>query len=134
MHSARFSPAIPGGCSCGAEPSLQWGHAGPHRVTALGHGCTDLLEMTMASKHGGSTEKPACRRFAVIEYSRPESPTRPLRVRRGYRPTASARSDLHGTCPQHLNGAAHQKIRLLPAYTTDRWDFSLLTSFTIRPL
>jgi hypothetical protein len=50
---------------------------------------------------------------------RPEPPTRPLRTRRGYRSTASAHSDLHGTHLDYLIEAVHRKSRLLPANATD---------------
>ena len=46
-------------------------------------------------------------------------PSRPLRTRIGYRPTASAHSDLHRTRARHLIEAAQRKTRLLPAYATN---------------
>jgi hypothetical protein len=49
-----------------------------------------------------------------------EPPSRPLRTRIGYRPTASAHSDLHRTRARHLIEAAQRKTRLLPAYATTR--------------
>ncbi len=57
-------------------------------------------------------------------------PTRALRTRLGYRPTASAPGDLHRTRPRHLTETAHVgKSRLLPAYATDPFGLLVVTEF-----